>query len=656
MRKIILAALPLLFGATYSVGQKEKFSCANIKARNTALKSNTLTIQQIAETEKYDVHFYFLDLAMTNTSTDLSGTVEIHGESRETLDSVLLELFETFTITEIRFNGTPVSYARNLSALKIPANLQAQESFIVAIDYSGTPPNAASNPLGGSGMTNDFSPSWGNQVTWSLSEPYSAFEWFPCKQSLKDKADSSAFNITVPSTCKAGSNGILEQETDLGNGFTKFCWKHRYPIDYYLISVAVAEYIDYTIYANPAGAPEPIPVQNYIYNNPNTLPNFQADIDETVDFIEYFSEIYGLYPFHNEKYGHCMAPLGGGMEHQTMTTQGFFEKTLTAHELAHQWWGDYVTCKSWSDIWVNEGFASYSEYLMLEEMYPGEEVQDMSDRHQDIKSQAGGSIWVEDSLDGSRVFSGRLTYNKGAAFIHTLRFMLNNDEQFLQALRDYQQAHAYDVALAGDVQQALEQASGLDLSEAFEQWYFGEGFPTYSARWNVVGDELFVRLTHTVSMPGVTPTFTNPVEVRFQRNGQPDTIVRFGIISNNQTFVLEGMQNVTNLASIDPNNWIINNLGSILHDTSLGVNSLNGPAEKEELVLYPNPAENVVIIRTPGTAHFSLKIIDPRGKLVEERLVKSNTEIDISEWAKGLYLFELESENGQRTVRKIIRK
>ncbi len=137
-------------------------------------------------------------------------------------------------------------------------------------------------------MTNDNSPSWGNQVTWSLSEPYSAFEWFPCKQSLKDKADSVAVNITVPSACKAGSNGVLTQVVDLGNGFSKYCWKHRFPIDYYLISVAVAEYVDYTVYANPVGAPNPVPIQNFIYNNPNTLPNFQADIDETVDFIEYY--------------------------------------------------------------------------------------------------------------------------------------------------------------------------------------------------------------------------------------------------------------------------------------------------------------------------------------------------------------------------------
>ena len=259
----------------------------------------------------------------------------------------------------------------------------------------------------------------------------------------------------MPSKCKAGSNGVLVEVLDLGNVFKKFSWEHRYPIDYYLISVSVAEYIEYTVYANPIGTTNPIPIQNFIYNNPATLPKFKKDIDETVEFIEYFSDIFGLYPFHQEKYGHCMAPLSGGMEHQTMTTQGFFYNTLTAHELAHQWWGNHVTCKSWSDIWVNEGFASYAEYLMLEELYPGDELVDMLDRHNTIMSQLGGSIWVEDSLDGDRIFSSRLTYDKGAAFVHTLRYLINNDELFFTSLKNFQSSFTFSTALGVDVQEVM---------------------------------------------------------------------------------------------------------------------------------------------------------------------------------------------------------
>ncbi len=636
--------------------QKDKFSCSNIKGKNFNLKSNTLSVAQIAETEKYDVNFYFLDLAMNNTSTDISGTVEIHGFAKENLDSVCFELFDSYLISSLKLEGIEVPYARNSTALKVPVNLLTGEHFIISVTYAGTAPNATTNPLGGAGMTNDNSPSWGNQVTWSLSEPFSAFEWFPCKQSLKDKADSVYVNITVPSTCKAGSNGLLVQVEDLGNGTTKFYWKHRYPIDYYLISVAVAEYVDYTIFANPVGAANPIPVQNFIYNNPQTLPNFQADIDETVDFIEFFSEIFGLYPFHTEKYGHCMAPLGGGMEHQTMTTQGFFEKTLTAHELAHQWWGDHVTCASWADIWVNEGFASYAEYLMLEEMYPAEKAADMMTRHNNIRSELGGSIWVLDSLDGNRIFDGRLTYDKGAAFIHTLRYQINNDSLFLLGLRNFQSNYAYSSSLGIDVQQALENVSGKDLSAIFEQWYFGEGFPTYSAKWNVVGTNLYVNVSQTTSMPNVTSFFTNNLDLKFQRTGLSDTIIRFEIQGLNNNFSIPNLGTITNLSAIDPLNWIVNNNGTIQHDLALDFTGIENLEQEELITLSPNPSSDFVELKSKSTEIFTVKIIDTKGKLCFEKQLKTGDKINVSEFQSGLYLFQIESQNGNQISRKIVRR
>ncbi len=323
---------------------------------------------QVLQQKKYDVSFYKLGLNMINTSTALSGVVEIHATATQAIDSALLEFFSGFTINEVKLNGTATPYSRYGSLLSVPVNQATGTDFVITVDYAGTPPTAATNPLGGSGMTNASSPSWGNQVTWSLSEPFSALEWFPCKQDLKDKADSVQVSVRVPDNLMAGSNGILDSVTTSG-GFKTFHWMHRHPIAYYLISVAVASYQEYTIYANPAGSTQPVMIQNFIYDNPQFLPYFQEDIDETADIMELFADLFGPYPYQNEKYGHCIAPLSGGMEHQTMTTQGFFDRSLTAHELAHQWWGNYITCGSWADIWINEGFASYSEYLMLYNLY-----------------------------------------------------------------------------------------------------------------------------------------------------------------------------------------------------------------------------------------------------------------------------------------------
>ena len=157
-----------------------------------------------------------------------------------------------------------------------------------------------------------------------------------------------------------------------------------------------------------------------------------------------------------------------------MTTQGFFEKTLTSHELAHQWFGDHVTCASWCDIWVNEGFASYSEQLMLEHLYPTQSAQNMLNVHNSVMSQSGGSVWVLDSLNEARIFDSRLTYDKGSAIIHTMRFVVNNDSTFFNALKQYQIQYKDSVAKGLDVKTSLESASGLNLNNLFQEWYFGE--------------------------------------------------------------------------------------------------------------------------------------------------------------------------------------
>ena len=624
----------LLFGQSTICGKKNRI--------HSQLKSNSLSIAQIAQTERYDVHFYHLDLNMNNLSTALSGTVRMDASANESLDSALYELFSGYTITEIRVNGNTVDYSRNNSAIKVPVNALQNEIFYIETDYSGTPPTAATNPLGGAGMSQDDSPTWGNEVVWSLSEPFSAYEWFPCKQSLTDKADSSYFFITVPSNLKAGSNGLLEQVVDLGNGFSRYEWKHRHPIDYYLISVSVSSYVEYNVYANPAGAPNPILIQNYIYDNPQTLINFQDDIDETVDFMELFYDLYGPYPFEDEKYGHCMAPFSGGMEHQTMTTQGFFTKGLTTHELGHQWWGDNVTCASWCDIWINEGFASYSEYLMLENLYPNESAGHMQDVHDNVMNQNGGSVWVLDSLNENRIFSGRLTYDKGAAIVHTMRYMVNDDALFFDILRDFQVAFRDSTAYGIDFKEALEDATGIDFNPVFEEWYFGEGYPTYSLLWQQSGEDVLVEINHTCSKPNVTATFTNDLDIRFIRPGIGDTIVRFDVNDNSNTFTVSNIGTIASSILIDPENWIINQVGSIVQSDELSF--IEAEQNNLNLSIYPNPSRGTFQIN--GLAEKAeLTIYDLKGKERKNISVLPNEIIDIKNLGEGSYIIEIQLHN-----------
>lgn len=640
MKKIYLLLLAVISsGISFS---QSGLTCAHMKANSKNFeRSNTLPLEYIELTEEYDVHFYFLDVALENTSTDISGSTEIHVISKvAVLDTLLFELHEDLTITDILLNGaTSTPFTRVGSAVIVPVNYTTGDQFYVKVIYGGTPPTPITNPLGGAGMTHDDSPSWGNEVTWTLSEPFSAFEWFPCKQSLTDKIDSVFTYVTTSSTNKAGSNGILTDVVDLGGGLSRYEWQTRYPIDYYLISIAVAEYVDYTIYANPVGATAPIMIQNFVYNNPATLPYFQDEIDNTADFIEYFSELYGLYPFEEEKYGHCMAPLSGGMEHQTMTTQGWFEDGLTVHEMGHQWFGDQVTCASWSDIWLNEGFASYTEHLMYEHFYPGDELTDMQDRHLNVMEQPGGSVWVEDSLDAGSIFSGRLVYNKGAAIIHTMRFLINDDALFFDVLQTYQQTYKDGTAHAQDFKNVLETETSIDFTNFFNEWYYGEGYPTYSIEWNQINSSVWIDLSQTVSMPGVTPFFTNDVEIGITDNTGYTSYYRLSDINSANSLHYLGFGGVIESISIDPHNYIINNVGSVTQNSSV-----TAIAEKENgIKVYPVPASDVLFIESASSGLY--QIISTNGQIVSQgNFSAGKNAIDLTSFASGNYILKTETE------------
>ena len=633
--------------------QENATSCSKQTKQNSLLKTATLNASQIVETEKYDVHFYSLNLNMTNNSSYLSGTAEIHAKANANLDSALFELYPSMIISEVRVNSLIVNFSRLGTAVKVPVNSSVNQNFIIEISYSGNPPTAQTNPLGGSGMTAGTSPSWGNKVVWSLSEPFSAYEWFPCKQSLRDKADSSFVAVTVPDTCKAGSNGVLINTVPLGNGFTRYEWKNTHAIDYYLISVAVAKYIEYSFYANPVGAPNPILIQNFIYDNPQTFIYFEDEINETGDFMELFYDLYGPYPFEDQKYGHCMAPIGGGMEHQTMTTQGFFSKGLTAHELAHQWWGNSVTCASWSDIFINEGFASYSEYVMLENLYPAEKVQHMLDVHDNVLSQTGGSVWFSDTLNENRIFNGRLSYDKGSGIIHSIRYLMNNDSLFFAGLREFQNDFKDSVARGIDFRNKMQEISSINYTPFFEQWYFGEGYPTYSIRWKQIGQDLLLELKHTASKPSVTPTFTNPIDLRFIRQGMNDTLIRFDVASNSQQFYISNFGTLSSTITVDPQNWIINTIGTIIQDNSL-VNLTEVMENNTALTIVPNPNNGIFTIGNQQ-ANCWVSVFNMQGKNILNKLLAPNELIDLQDFGKGTYLLEIKnSENSEAKTLKFI--
>ncbi|MBF9251821.1 T9SS type A sorting domain-containing protein [Pontibacter sp. 172403-2] len=585
---------------------------------------------------QYDVTFYKLDLALERNSTHIAGTVTINATAKAGgLSAFAFELHPNFTIEDVSVNGQsqqPFTRKGSEVAVALAPAIPDGNKISVAITYKGTAPNGASAAIG-NGFSSDTEPTWGNQVTWSLSEPYAAYEWWPSKQVLTDKADSVHVFVTTSAENRVGSNGLLARTVDLPDGKKRYEWKSRYPIAYYLISVAVSDYDEYVTYANPAGATAPIPIVNYVYKG-GAIDKFKEEMDMTGPFIEYYSELFTLYPFDAEKYGHSMAPIGGGMEHQTMTTQSTFEFTLTAHELAHQWFGDNVTCGSWEDIWLNEGFASYGEYLSLQKFRPDQAVNWMENAHVYAFGGINSSVQVSDTTNVSRIFYYGLTYKKAASVIHMLRFTINNDALFFQALRTYQQQFGGGTATTPDLQRVFEETTGMDLGYFFNQWYAGYGHPLLSVEWNQQGNSVLLSAKQTGS--STTPFFKTDVEYLIHTIAG-DTTIRVAQNQPDETYLIRLEAQVTSI-EVDPNHWL---LLKVLQNQQ---NPILEVPQQEPAILYPNPTSDMLNIAqldfTPATAN----IYDTAGRLVKQtRLPQQATtlSIKVTELPAGLYVVHL---------------
>jgi hypothetical protein len=277
----------------------------------------------------------------------------------------------------------------------------------------------------------------------------------------------------------------------------------------------------------------------------------------------------------------------------------------------------------------------------------------MLDVHDNVMTSPGGSVWVLDSLNESRIFSGRLTYDKGSSIVHTMRFMVNNDAQFFQALKNYQAIFADSVAKGLDVKAVLETESGLDFTNMFNEWYFGEGYPTYSTRRNAVGNDLNFEITHIASKPSVTPTFTNPIEIKFSRTSQSDTTIRFDISGNSNQYFIPNIGVVTSVVAIDPNNWIINKNGTNITDINF-VAEINEFSKADFITIYPNPTAGTLHIELPKEiSNCVLKITDLNGKLIKKCNVSNSIKISLENYLSGTYLFVFEINDSIIKIEKV---
>ncbi|PIF04922.1 MAG: hypothetical protein CSA36_08995 [Draconibacterium sp.] len=467
-----------------------------------------------------------------------------------------------------------------------------------------------------------------------MSEPFYTHYWLPCKQDLKDKADSLEVRITTSLPNKVGSNGVLYAIDTLPNHKIKYHWKSTYPIDYYLISIAVAPYWSYEMHTKPMYGKR-ISILNYLYPDSVHFASAKQAIDCTRLQMNMLRNCFGEYPFANEKYGHCIAPMSGGMEHQTMTTMTGFSFDLSVHEMAHQWFGDNVTCATWGDIWLNEGFATYAQYL-ARAYFENKAAADafMKAVHGRAMREAEGSVYVPSEFwnHRDRIFSGNLSYYKGAAVIHQIRFVLDNDSLFFEVLKRYQQTYAHGVASTEDFKSILQDLSDRDWDTYFAQWVYGRGYPLYSIEWEQTDDYQIIISSKQKSSSQETTFFTMPYHLRMIYSNGKDTLIRVQQNQPEETWQIQLSQEVEAIEANPYNHMLM----KVLHK----------PQRKQPaVVLFPNPVQEVLHLAFTNAMlnrYYYLYTIDMKllqtGKAENERI-----NINVKHLPQGVYLLQIKN-------------
>ena len=601
MRPAALATSLFLAGALSGQFVQEKFLVEDIAAQEAHAHSSIVAASRNGPNGGFDMKYHRLELIVDPAVRAISGTVTHYFTALIDLDEAAFDLRDELIVSEVVHHGEAVAFTHQGHELRItlPSLLAAGSLDSLSITYAGVPPET-----GFGSFIQTTHANW--PILWTLSEPFGARDWWPCKQDLNDKADSLDLYVTVPQGQRVAGNGLLTEVLDLGNGTKRHHWQHRYPIDFYLIAFAVTNYAAYSFDVPLANTT--VEVLNYVF--PEDSANSVWATGDVIGQMQLFSELFGEYPFADEKYGHAQFGWGGGMEHQTMSFMGGFFYELMAHELAHQWFGDMVTCGSWEDIWLNEGFATYLSGLCYEHLAPQYWMPFKSGWRGAIISQPGGSVRCTDTTSVSRIFDSRLSYFKGAYVLHMLRWVCG-DSAFYAGVNNYLNDPdiRHGSARTTQLTAHLEAASGLDLTAFMANWYVGQGFPNYVVTW---GQEptgaVTLRIDQSTSHPSV-PFYPMPVPIRFKNNAQDTTVVLDHTFSG-QTFDF-ALPFIADSLLFDPELWILRGSNTVLSVQAATL--VEGRAW-----IAPNPVGEEAWLYWGATGHgpMLLEIFDNTGRLV----------------------------------------
>ncbi len=567
-----------------------------------------------------------------------------------TLNSIYLNANNTsLTIDSIRLmSGTPLSFTHssNILTITMDRTYNVNEIVEIKINYRHNNVTDASFYTHSSGYV------------FTDAEPEGARGWFPCWDRPSDKATVD-LTVKVPLSVRLGSNGRLNDSTVTGDSIY-YHWISRDPVATYLVVMTskVGYTIDIAYWHKLSNPNDSIPLRFYSPSGvssavvKNILPTMTT----------YYSTYYGEHPFEKNGFAYVPNSAGfswGGMENQTLTTVNSWGVNLAAHEYAHQWFGDMITCASWSNIWLNEGFATWSEAFWEERTggYSAYKTMINSDASTYLSQNPGWAIsvpsWDITTPNSNTLFNYAITYCKGSCVVHLLRYALK-DSLFFAAIKAYATDtinFKYKSATIPDFFTKVGSVAGQDLTWFMNSWIYQANHPLYQNGYNFtnLGGGQW-RINFLAKQTQTTGFFPIPIEIKFSFSTGSDTTVRVMNSVNNQLFSFYFYRQPTAVV-FDPDNMIVIKTATL----TMGIEgNVNMTPDKFELYQNePNPFNPVTSINydIPKNSYVKLVVYDLLGKqikvLVNEKKSagKYNVSFNGMNLPSGLYLYKLEAEN-----------
>jgi aminopeptidase N len=461
----------------------------------------------------FDVYYYDLHVKIIPNGKRIEGNNAIYFHVMQPSKIIQIDLFDKYKITGITWNGKAMAYKREYNALFIefPQILKAGENQIIHIEYKGKPPIAPNPPWDGGFVWKHDK----NKNLWLgvACEHLGASSWWPNKDHLSDKPDSMLISLTVPAGYQAVSNGNIRQITHAGKNFDQFSWFVSYPINNYNVTFYVGKYVSFS--DTLVDGKDTIRLDyNVLDYNLDLAKNY---FKQTREVIGFYDRAFGIYPFQRDGFGLVESPYEG-MEHQSAIAYGNGYNSnegkeyrnqkydyIIVHEAAHEWWGNSVTAADMADIWIHEGFATYSELMFLEDRFGKEEYMfELAD-----KSQYIFNIWplVQNRNVNENSFASNDVYTKGAMMLHCLRCSLNNDSLFFSMIRAFNQKYRYHTVSSSDFINFVHQYTGTDYNAFFSKYLYDTRLPLLSYSYRVEDGNLILKYRWSEVDDGFTMPF-----------------------------------------------------------------------------------------------------------------------------------------------------